>query len=650
MSNDLLEAALAYARRGWAIIPCRSDKTPYTENGIIDATTDQAIITDWWTRFPRANPALDVGSAGMMVVERDNYKPDYDQATVDTLALPKTLLSARSPRGGIHDYYALAPGEIVSPSSSKLAPAVDIRSFHSYVLLPPGRTADGGYEWIGDPLAKPAYRTDEMVRVCNSHREKSTGRDTWLIEPDMSEHIPLAVEWLKTKAKIAIEGQGGELMAYKTAAMCKGYGISREMAFDLMMEHWSPRCQPPWDGEPEYLELKVRNAYAHNTSDPGNMTQAYRVAKSQALFKPRANALSSGTEKFNGRLRAVDRGGMNDIKPAKMLVEDFIPAGGFVMMAGAPGTFKSFVALDIALSICSGAGVNPTWNVLESGPVIYAAGEGRASMLARVRAWEHAHNGELEVPGFVLIDPVPNVGSDDDWSAFMALCLDMVTKPKLVVIDTVARAMQGLNENAQEHASKLTQRVEQIQAELGCAVLCLHHSGHGNQSRGKGSMEFIGAPDTIIVLDREDKEMAVSVTMTKQKDAPEWEHPKRLKLAETLDSLAVSQDTAKPAEPRPPREIKQGNGRNQYDKASDLIHAKLYEKVIFEILKSKPNVPWGQAELSRHVAAHKDVNLTSDYLRKTLLVALRENKELKCHNWFDPATCKWRITNMDLGS
>ena len=44
MANEMLAAALAYAKRGWAIFPVGFDKKPLTTNAVGDATTNPAII------------------------------------------------------------------------------------------------------------------------------------------------------------------------------------------------------------------------------------------------------------------------------------------------------------------------------------------------------------------------------------------------------------------------------------------------------------------------------------------------------------------------------------------------------------------------------------------------------------------------------
>lgn len=637
MANAMLDAALDYAERGWLIFPCNAIKEPYTTNGVLDASNDPKQIKKWWDKYPRANIGLDVGGMGWMVLDLD---PGHDRDDLDDAVggLPKTQLRQRTPRGGEHLFYELEDGEIVAPSVGKIAKKVDVRSFHSYVLLAPSRTGDGKYEWEGE--GKPAFRTDEMVRVANVAKEKSKDRDNWLIEADLPENVKLATDWLKKDAKIATQGDGGDHTAYATAAMMKSFGLSQELAFDLMWEHWNPRCNPPWDAdEIDHLETKVKNGYSYNTSPPGNMTPAYGVAKTAALFNAvQAVELPTGQETISGRFRFVDREGMTHIRPPEWLIKDFIPQGGSCILFGTRGTFKTFIALDIALSIASGGsfpwegvwGSDGVADMMDTGPVLFAAGEGRDQLTKRVTAWEMVHNQNRRVDNFVMGDPVPHVS--EDIEPFIAGALELSPKGYLlVVVDTIGRSMQGMNENSQEHASKYTALVEKLQRGLDCAVLSLHHTGYDNAGRTRGSSVFEADADTVIRLDRPDmKAYTVSLSMTKQKDAEEWQEPRYLRLQEThvsVDRTSLVAVKATKAD-LPKKGVKKVDA--EHDAAWDVVH-----DAAIAHLSEHPAKKFSFNALANAIAMRDEVEVSSQSIRRRMLRPLMEDKKRKLGTYWD---------------
>ena len=557
MPESLIDAALHYAREGWPVFPVRADKTPYTSNGVLDATTNPKKIQDWWQRWPRANVALDPGSASLMVLDLD---PGHDLAQLQESVgpLPQTKLKSRTPRGGFHLFFELDKSEVCAPSTAKLAPNVDVRSFHSYVLLPPSRTADGTYEWL--ERGEAAFRSDAMLEKANAAtRGKDKDRDTWIIEPDLEENVALAVAWLKEKAKPAIEGLNGDATAYATAAMMKSYGLSQAMGLDLMWEHWNPKCIPPWSGEDiEHFERKVENGYRYNTSPPGNMTPAYRAARERSLFTPVPAKLGEGVEVKAGRYRFVNRAGMAAIPPPEWLVKDLLTTDSYAILYGSSGAFKTFIALDIGLSIATGGGTS-LWPRIETpGPVLFAAGEGRAAIEVRVEGWEKLHNGGLPAENFYLADPVPGIASNEKDAVETFIAGAKMLSPsgyRLVIIDTVSRALQGENENAQETASAFTATVEKLQRELGCSVLAVHHAGHEG-TRVRGSSVFGADADTVIFAEGDKVRLKSMLTMRKQKDAEQWEKPRLVSLEKvhldaTKDTLSVTAAAEKNPGPEP---------------------------------------------------------------------------------------------------
>ncbi len=90
--NPLLDAALAYAARGWPVFPLHSPtldgkcdclktdcispaKHPWTEHGFYDATTDKALIREWWNRWPSANVGIRTGEySGIVVIDLDSVE------------------------------------------------------------------------------------------------------------------------------------------------------------------------------------------------------------------------------------------------------------------------------------------------------------------------------------------------------------------------------------------------------------------------------------------------------------------------------------------------------------------------------------------------------------------------------------------------
>jgi len=640
---SLKQAALAYAKKGWPVFPCRANKKPYTENGVLDATTSKKKIKAMWSKHPNANIGCDMGGAGFVTLDLD---PGHDVPALEKAmgeSLPKTKLFARTPRGGLHLHYAKSPDETI-PASSNKDWNIDVRSFHSYCLLPPSKTSDGVYTWEGE--GKPAYRPGGLIAVLGEKKDRSDDHDTWIIDPDLLENVSLCIRWLKTKAQIAIEGVNGDQMAYNTAAMCKSYGISPEMALDLMWEHWSPRCSPPWtEDDFEHLEIKVRNGYEYNTSQPGNMTPAFKVAKAQEMFKPVSRETSTGGMEFTaGKFRAVSRKGMGEIKPPSWLIDDCIPQDAYAMLIGPRGTFKTFIALDMALSIATNSPyddwLGPWPKIGDPGPVLFAAGEGRSNIVNRVQAWEKVHLDGEEVSDrdFILMDPVP-MPTPEDVTPFIELALGMSdTGYSMCVLDTVGRSMRGLNENTQQDASRFSQMVEEIQHELQCTVLAIHHTGHGDKDRARGSSVFGADTDTEFVLDKKEGAYLVSIKMTKQKDAEQWKRPKFIQLNETrIDKISKSLVAV-----RPDRETI-SNALNEHSKSQKSkkgpkepkVDPIFLGRVVVEWLSKNKATNYSHTTFANMIATDERIKCSSSHLRQNMLKALREDTNNEASIYWD---------------
>lgn len=152
MEYSTKEAALAYARRGWKVIPLRG-KVPRNGNGSKGGTTDPKIIEAWWNGIENPNVGIVTGKeSGLVVLDIDIHKVDGLKTLADLERkygpIPSTL-QVKTGGGGIHFYFQY-PKEGKVPGRIGIFPGIDIKSDGGYVVAPPSLHPDTHrpYEWI----------------------------------------------------------------------------------------------------------------------------------------------------------------------------------------------------------------------------------------------------------------------------------------------------------------------------------------------------------------------------------------------------------------------------------------------------------------------------------------------------------------------
>jgi hypothetical protein len=204
-------------------------------------------------------------------------------------------------------------------------------------------------------------------------------------------------------------------------------------------------------------------------------------------------------------------------EPVKWLIDRVIPQRGFMALYGPPGTFKSFIALHMAAMVASGQ----TWlghEVQSEGGVLYVAGEGHGGIGTRIAGLRKQY--ELtDIPVGVIRSQVNLRGSESDFTDLLiAIAESEIEKPKLIIIDTLARAFGGGNENASEDMGAFIAQCGRLQAATEAALLVVHHSGKDASLGLRGHSSFLGAVDTQIEITRHQEAQSGTLRITKQKD------------------------------------------------------------------------------------------------------------------------------------
>jgi len=192
---------------------------------------------------------------------------------------------------------------------------------------------------------------------------------------------------------------------------------------------------------------------------------------------------------------------------------------------GPSGSAKTFVVLDMALAVGTGG----TWNgnLCEQGIVLYFAGEGHAGLKRRIKAW-YNHNGHPDLSGVyvsrstISFEPA---GVQAVVEEVRALELQTSGKVALVVIDTLARHIEG-DENSTRDMTGFISIVDGLRdAFPGSTAIIIHHTGNSAEQadRSRGSSALKAACDFEIKCDKG------LLTFTKVKDGEQPE-PMEFKL------------------------------------------------------------------------------------------------------------------------
>ena len=254
----------------------------------------------------------------------------------------------------------------------------------------------------------------------------------------------------------------------------------------------------------DYLRTHTLEDLASEVRKVEPLTEAPQVAEGEVVAEEQAIE----------RYKMMRRGAVFAMPPVEFLVDGLLTDTGFTMMYGAPGTGKSFIAIDIALSVAHGQ----PWQGqgVKQGPVLYIAGEGIGGFGKRWKAWER-HHGKADEPDLYLLPTAVNFREPEDIARLVATIEDIDQPFSLVIVDTVARAIAGAEENSSTDMGLFVAACDEIKALTGGALLAVHHAGKDANRGARGSTALLGAVDTSLMVGK--SEDIVVLRTEKMKDA-----------------------------------------------------------------------------------------------------------------------------------
>lgn len=186
------------------------------------------------------------------------------------------------------------------------------------------------------------------------------------------------------------------------------------------------------------------------------------------------------------------------------LVEGLWPEQGVGFLGGHPKSCKSWLALDVALSVASETPALGKYPVTKGGSVlVFCAEDSPAMVRARLAGMAAARGVDLcDVPIQLVLESSLRLESKTDQARLRAT-LEAI-RPVLLVLDPFVR-MTGIDENSAQEVSQVLAYLRGLQRDLALAILVVHHVRKSAGSGGlalRGSGDFWAWSDTNLYLSR----------------------------------------------------------------------------------------------------------------------------------------------------
>lgn len=267
----------------------------------------------------------------------------------------------------------------------------------------------------------------------------------------------------------------------------------------------------------------------------GDHLRRLSIEAARAVAARPTESLEGGALPEGAPMWASDLATVHVPRP-RWLLEGIWTRGGCGFVSGAPKSYKSWLSLDIAVSIATGEKLLGTHRVVSPGPVLYLQEEDslatvvdRLESIVEGRSPQSHWGGVLEVgrgkvtwgpPSSLPIDIQAHTGvvlSDPRWMAWLSERV-RTYEYRAVIIDTLTTTVGDVDlDKAVDLQTRVLRPLREMAQTYDCAVIIVHHSRKNTQGgrRGSnmlGSVALHGWVDCALYLDRDEESGVITVS------------------------------------------------------------------------------------------------------------------------------------------
>lgn len=528
-----LEAALAYAKRGWYVLPIiPGGKIPASSHGTKDASIDPAVITGWFKERPDLNVGIALEQSKLLLVDVDTHGGYDGHETLEIIERTYGKVDSncvqQTPSGGTH-YIFSNPEGLAFPA--KFFPDkgnVDLKSNGYFVAYPSTRSDYSGqrYEWEaeGDPLEHNAPATllpEGFKKIARSApANNADGPEVFVpvTEPQWQE-LRLAIFYISAVDR-------SDWLNVGMALQSTGRDDAKEL-----WDEWSKTSPANFrQSDNDYIwktfhargleGVTYRTIFSMAMAAGYTTPPAIQQANSELSSTPAAPIKKRNPITFASSI-------FDEVIHQRPIIKHWIPSNALGVMYGESGSGKTWVAIDMALSIALGLKWCSQKTVKTK--VLYIAAEGGDGVAMRVKGWMLGHKDvtaeQIDENFRILPDrvdlsaqrsqdtAVPTAEDIKNWLD------EMDFHPGFIVIDTLSQTLSGDENAASDIASYMNNISTYMREPFKAGVMLIHHSGKAAGAGFRGSSAIKANTSFMIRVDRSSEtEQGCRVSVEHMKD------------------------------------------------------------------------------------------------------------------------------------
>jgi RecA/RadA recombinase len=493
------------------------------------ATTDSAMIKNWWSLFPNAAPAIALGKANLVVVDPDRH------GDIDGVANFAKLIEGHdlpvgpiiNTAGGGKHYIFRQPesGEPLGNRKGDLPDGIDVRGNGGFVIAVGAVRPDGAVyapDEHGPDLAE-AFRNrsipvlpEFLERVIRTKRPSEAITKTQDAGPRPAPtareeaYARATLDGCATELENATKGGRNNLLntvAYRMGRLIAAGWIDKTTVIERLGKAAKSCGLVAEDGvEPVLMTI---NSGLRAAAEKPHPPLGPRVKQAVAASPTGITVLWPGRSK--------------NWPVAKWLIDDMIPENTTGLIVGESGAGKTFVALHLAGSLAVG---KPFFGkkINARGGTVYVCAEGSFSIHDRIKAEfsgsisphlkSDAGSGremtlsDMPIPVFAGIHNLNDDGHLDEVIGKILAAADEMQERhglplRLVIIDTMLAGVAIDDWNNPAQAQRAMAVLSKIAQATGATTIGVHHHGKDKSRGPTGSYALTATADFILSVYRD---------------------------------------------------------------------------------------------------------------------------------------------------